>query len=695
MAVKDYEEQVFAGVLGKVIGVYAGRPFEGWWKDALEKRWGFIDRYVHKDQNVPLVVSDDDISGTLTFVRALEDSGLYEKTPDEFFGETWLNYLLEGKTILWWGGMGHSTEHTAYLRLKAGMKSPQSGSIETNGKTVAEQIGAQIFIDGFGLVCPGDPQLAAKLARKAASVSHDGEAVNAAVVVAGMEAAAFVEKDMEKLLDIGVSLIPKNSLIAKLHRDVRAWCKKDGDWRKTYDRINEKYGYHIYGGNCHVIPNHALMVMAWSYAPNDFRKALAIVNTAGWDTDCNSANVGCLMALIVGLDKICESYDYRSEMADRIILPTADGTRSVTDCLTEALQIAAIGRKVMGWKPLKDASHWLDFTKFASPRGFMLEPSERGIDAENNTLHWLGEEKHKCLQFSFWPYIGGTARISKPMMPGSVTGGYSVVGTSKLYSSMTVKAKLLDGTSDGVRMFVRYMGADGKPMMAYSESNDGVRAVGEDKILSLTVPETNGQPVTDLGFEINLPEKCSEGKIRLAFIDLEGGFHYQTDRLPAVRNGIPGWIVDCDMSRGRFSEDKEELVYFGKNSTTGYAYTGNRYWKDQSIEARLAVHLADAAGLMCRWQGTQRYISLTRRGNKLVLARQFYGETILAECVVDWKLGDVHDVKLECRGNDIIASFDGKKVLIAKDDKLSDGAAGFIYSVGMLGIGRVEIKGKI
>ncbi|MBR5025117.1 MAG: ADP-ribosylglycohydrolase family protein, partial [Victivallales bacterium] len=554
-------------------------------------------------------------------------------------------------------------------------KSPQSGSIETDGKTVAEQIGAQIFIDGFGLVCPGDPQLAAKLARKAASVSHDGEAVNAAVVVAGMEAAAFVEKDMEKLLDIGVSLIPKNSLIAKLHRDVRAWCKKDGDWRKTYDRINEKYGYHIYGGNCHVIPNHALMVMAWSYAPNDFRKALAIVNTAGWDTDCNSANVGCLMALIVGLDKICESYDYRSEMADRIILPTADGTRSVTDCLTEALQIAAIGRKVMGWKPLKDASHWLDFTKFASPRGFMLEPSERGIDAENNTLHWLGEEKHKCLQFSFWPYIGGTARISKPMMPGSVTGGYSVVGTSKLYSSMTVKAKLLDGTSDGVRMFVRYMGADGKPMMAYSESNDGVRAVGEDKILSLTVPETNGQPVTDLGFEINLPEKCSEGKIRLAFIDLEGGFHYQTDRLPAVRNGIPGWIVDCDMSRGRFSEDKEELVYFGKNSTTGYAYTGNRYWKDQSIEARLAVHLADAAGLMCRWQGTQRYISLTRRGNKLVLARQFCGETILAECVVDWKLGDVHDVKLECKGNDIIASFDGKKVLKAKDDKLSDGAA--------------------
>ena len=85
----------------------------------------------------------------------------------------------------------------------------------------------------------------------------------------------------------------------------------------------------------------------------------------------------------------------------------------------------------------------------------------------------------------------------------------------------------------------------------------------------------------------------------------------------------------------------------------------------------------------------------TRRGNKLVLARQFYGEAILAECDVDWKLGDVHDVKLECKGNDIIAYFDGKKVLHAKDDKLSDGAAGFIYSVGMLGIGTVKINGNV
>ena len=69
---------------------------------------------------------------------------------------------------------------------------PESGSIRLNGKTVAEQIGAQIFIDGWAMVAPGDPELAADLARRAASVSHDGEAVYGAQVIAAMEAQAFV-----------------------------------------------------------------------------------------------------------------------------------------------------------------------------------------------------------------------------------------------------------------------------------------------------------------------------------------------------------------------------------------------------------------------------------------------------------------------------------------------------------------------
>ena len=97
--VANYEEQVYAGVLGKVIGVYMGRPFEGWKKDDLVANWGLVDRYVADDRGLPLVAPDDDITGTFTFIRALEDSGRYADTPEDFYGQTWLNYLIEGKTI--------------------------------------------------------------------------------------------------------------------------------------------------------------------------------------------------------------------------------------------------------------------------------------------------------------------------------------------------------------------------------------------------------------------------------------------------------------------------------------------------------------------------------------------------------------------------------------------------------------------
>ena len=131
----DYEERVYAGVLGKIIGVYLGRPFEGWPNERIEERLGEIDYYVHDKLNQRLIVTDDDISGTFTFIRAMED---YDCDPDlspRQIGQSWLNYLIENRTILWWGGLGNSTEHTAFMRLVSGIDAPASGSIEMNARS--------------------------------------------------------------------------------------------------------------------------------------------------------------------------------------------------------------------------------------------------------------------------------------------------------------------------------------------------------------------------------------------------------------------------------------------------------------------------------------------------------------------------------------------------------------------------------
>ncbi|MCL6432548.1 MAG: ADP-ribosylglycohydrolase family protein [Anaerolineae bacterium] len=102
----DYPERVYAGVLGKIIGVYLGRPFEGWSYERITADLGEVWYYVHERLGKPLIVTDDDIAGTFTFLRALEDYGYPRDLTPAQTGQTWLNYLIDRRTVLWWGGLG-------------------------------------------------------------------------------------------------------------------------------------------------------------------------------------------------------------------------------------------------------------------------------------------------------------------------------------------------------------------------------------------------------------------------------------------------------------------------------------------------------------------------------------------------------------------------------------------------------------
>jgi len=694
--IAHYEEQVYAGVLGKIIGVYMGRPFEGWTKERLEEKWGAVNRYVHEDQGVPLVVSDDDISGTFTFVRAQEDSGLYAETPAEAFGEAWLNYVVEGKSVFWWGGAGTSTEHTAYLRLKQGMKAPLSGAIATNGRVVAEQIGAQIFIDAFGLVAPGNPQLAATLAQRAGSVSHDGEAVYAAMVVAAMVSAAFVEKEMNALLDTGVSVIPADSLIAQLHRDVRAWCREDGDWRKTYTRICEHYGPSKFYGGPHVVPNHALMVMAWCYAPDDFHRAQVIVNTAGWDTDCNAGNVGALMGVKVGLTGINVQYDFQSPFADRVLLPTAEGTRGVSDALSEALLIARIGRRVMGWEPApvpKDGATF-HFTMPGALHGFMNE--ERAFESRGAAT--VTNPTGQAMQIAYRDLADGhTARVSTPMFPvqegGAAAGPYMLMGTSRLYPGMTVTLHGTAGTAlhgdATARLFLRHFG---EAALCYSTP---VRLESATPFtLTLQAPDT-GRPVQDLGIEIAGLHRAG-GELCVDRVELSGAPNFTApDHLPLTDKGeAPGWISSMRyVSHFNYiTEGGEAMTEMCRDEGIGVLVTGTTDWTDYTFTSNFNIHMADCAGIIARYQGLRRYLALVQEGGKLRLIRQYYGETVLGEVDHPWETDAWHTLSLECHGEQITARCDGAVVLQATDTLLGCGGAGYLGEMAKIGCTEASIR---
>ena len=134
--------------------------------------------------------------------------------------------------------------------------------------------------------------------------------------------------------------------------DLRELRAKEPDWREARDLLEAQLRLRKYGGNCHMVPNHGLIVLSLLYGDDDFQKTLMIVNTSGWDTDCNSGNVGCLMGIKNGLAGIDAGPDWRGPVADRLYLPTADGGRAITDAVTESYHIINIGRALAGQKPL-------------------------------------------------------------------------------------------------------------------------------------------------------------------------------------------------------------------------------------------------------------------------------------------------------------------------------------------------------
>jgi ADP-ribosylglycohydrolase len=688
----DYVERVYAGVLGKIIGVYLGRPIEGWSYDKISAEVGEVDHYINEMRDMPLVVTDDDISGTFTFLRALPDHGNSPDLTPEEIGNTWLNYLINERTILWWGGLGNSTEHTAYIRLKEGVPAPASGSMALNGKTIAEQIGAQIFIDGWGMLFPGDPERAVDFARRAGSVSHDGEAIYGAQVIAAMLAQGFVESDLNALLDTAVSYIPADSTIARVIRDVRAWHEvAPDDWRATLAQIQANYGYDKYGGACHMVPNHALIIMALLYGGDDFRRAQMIVNTAGWDTDCNAANVGAILGVKNGLAGIDGSdYDWRGPVADRLYLSTADGGRAISDAVIETYHVVNAARALAGAEALapKHGARF-HFSLPGSVQGF--EATNAGVQVSNTSA----SENGGALA------IRWTADADSPILAATPTftpteaigmKGYKMVASPTLYSGQQVTARVAAGRANAgpvsVALALTYYGPNDEVL---SDVGPAVSlAPGGSDDLTWRVPEISGLPVSSIGLQIT-PESGAAGDVTLDWLTWEGA--------PTVSFSRPdgegdqwreAWVNGVDQFQSRWWDS----FRISNNIGTGLISQGTADWQDYTATADVALMLARQGGIAARVGGMRRWYALVLCDDgKARLIKDREKTSVLAEADFPVELDRYYRMELTVEGNSLRGSIDGNVVLEATDavDPLAAGGVGLVVSDGTLSTDAVSI----
>lgn len=688
-AARGYLERVYSGCLGKVLGVYLGRPFEMWSHDRITRELGPIGYYVADRVGVPLIVTDDDISGTFTFVRALSDYGATTDLTAAQVGQTWLNYIVENRTILWWGGVGNSTEHTAYLHLKAGLRAPASGSAAVNGRVVAEQIGAQIFIDAWALVSPGDPAQAAEFARLAGSVSHDGLALDSARMLAAMEAAAFAETDIDTLLDTGLSFVTAGSVIAGLVADLRTWRTEEPDWEKARDRLDHTYGNHLWGGNCHTVPNFGVIVLALLWGGGDWDKSMTIVNTAGWDTDCNSGNLGCLLGIRNGLSTFT-GQDWRGPIADRMFLPTADGGRAVTDVATESLRLANLGRALAGLVPVspKDGARF-HFDLPGSVQGFTVTDPASGGTVENvesemspgTRVLRIAAAKHGELTATTPTFIPPEARD----MPQ-----YELLASPALSPGQRVRAKMRAAftNTDPVRVQLllhRYSTGD---VPVEVRGPGWILSPGEQVALDWLVPGMGGHPIFAVGLSIDSPDDGCV--VELDSLGWDGSPNAVLGR-PADGGTMwrRAWIDAVD----EFGPQWPESFRFVQNEGRGLLLHGCREWADLVVTADLTPHLASAIGVAARVQGLRRYYALlVCADNTARLIRVLDGEVELARVPFDWGLHRTYQVTLEVTGTDLRGSVDGRQLFAVTDAALDGGGIGLVVADGRAACETVSIS---
>lgn len=673
----DYREQVYAGVLGKLIGVFFGRPIEGWPYEKIRKQFDIVDSYVNEAVGTPLHVADDDLAGTFTFLKAAEDfQGNPAKLTAEDFGNAWLDYIIENKTVFWWGGLGRSTEHTAYLRLKAGIPAPLSGSAGTNGQAVSEQIGAQIFMDAYALMCPNDPELARYLAGQCASVSHDGIAVESAKLLASMEAMAFGEKDRYRLLERGLELSGDEG-IRKIIDSVIEETEKTKDFRAVRQWLEETYSYSFYPGNCHVIPNLALIAASLILGGDDFGEAMRLCVSAGWDTDCNGANLGCLNGVRLGLPSLSSGYDFRTPVADRFYNISADGGSCITDAVQETDRILKQHDRIYGTHTYEKRPRF-SFSLPGAVQGFACEQPEDWALKNRN------EEKPGENGLYIPAEPGKKVHVSTLTMfdTADISGGYELIASPVLYSGQTVQMSCRTiGGSVKAAPYVVFYDFDDREEFLYG-ADTVIEKSGE---LRWVIPQNHGRTIKRLGL-------CCEG------ISGKGGLVLESvdwDGAPeelrisgSLRNydtGRPNMQLNAfAASAEQFSFDSRRTFTVSHTGRNGMAVTGTQQWKDYEMECTVVPGLHRRMGLAARCRGLRRYYAFMMQDGReaLLVVKKGSEERVLARASFAYEQEKEYRIRLNLTGDHLTAEVDGKKLLEAEDGTYSRGGCGFVVDEG-------------
>lgn len=296
---------------GRICGCLLGKPVEGMRTDELVpllKDTGnyplcryitaaeaapFADRYEFKlhpgccPDEIGCAPVDDDTNYTVLYQQLIEQCGR-DFTPLDA-AKLWLDRQSRNAYC--------TAERIAYCNFLKGYLPPDSAVYKNPFR---EWIGAQIRGDYFGYICPGDPEQAAGLAWRDASISHVKNGIYGEMFAAAMLACAAAVPTAEQAIEGGMAEIPAASrLYAALAGVLEGW-RQGIPQTEAFARIHTEWDEHTSHGWCHTIPNACIVAAALLYGGQDYGRTVCMAVQTGFDTDCNGATAGSVLGMLLG-----------------------------------------------------------------------------------------------------------------------------------------------------------------------------------------------------------------------------------------------------------------------------------------------------------------------------------------------------------------------------------------------------------
>lgn len=293
-----YLDKVQACWKGKNIGGTMGAPYEA--STEMQDISGF-----NSPKGEP--IANDDLDLQLIWMCAVEERGIQNITP-EVLGEYWISFIPP-----YWNEYG-----IGKANMKMGIRPPYSG--EYHNDIWKNSNGAWIRTEIWACLFPGYPELAARYAYNDACVDHGlGEGTYAAMFVAALESYAFIESDIRKMIEVGLSFIPADCRVARSVRLAMKMYDTGVEFKDARQAIVEDSADL---GWFQAPANVAFVMLGLLYGEGDYKKSMILTINCGDDTDCTGATVGSIMGLIGGNAYVPQ--DWAEYIGDSIVSVAID-----------------------------------------------------------------------------------------------------------------------------------------------------------------------------------------------------------------------------------------------------------------------------------------------------------------------------------------------------------------------------------